>query len=114
MSTRSLLFLFLLSGCAAPIIPFMRTNTAAGPHKNQTPGAIQVVTQVPSQAHLEIGVFRFMTQGAGAVPNHEVLSRLRERAAQEGCDGIVVPANFVTDPTTLFSGETNATCYVSQ
>lgn len=95
------LSLVLLGGCA-PRARFIPTNPAPRQLRPRTPLGVQLFTgSKPTLRYLEIGLVEALST------NHdtqELLQALRRKAAQVGCDAVIV----VTVPTftkTDFTGE---------
>lgn len=80
-----------LAGCGTTV-RYMQTNTPPKQMAKRSPQSVQFYTgSMPTVPFLEVGLIEAQQQGQLSVDSPEtVLWKLREKAAEIGCDGVLV------------------------
>jgi len=94
-------------GCAHPrlVTSYTSQNHAPVPLTAKTASQVELLTVPPSRAYVEIGTvtskspFRALADDIRGISCGEMVSALRQEAARQGCDGLVV------DRSTLANAE---------
>ena len=90
----------LTAGCAtAPLVSsFSPLNGAAGPRSAKAATDVELVTMAPSHPYVEGGVVS-VGRGRGITgmgrPCTDIVSVMRQEAARQGCDGLMVAKSLV-------------------
>jgi hypothetical protein len=94
------LALVLVAGCGTSITATM-VNAPPHPMGPRPPASVELFTSgAPARPHVDVALLE-AEQTSSSVSTHgtpEMLTKLRERGAQMGCDGIVIGGMSSRDP----------------
>ena len=79
---------FFISACGVAISEDV-VNPAPHPMQPRTPDQVEIFTAgAPARPHVDVAVYRAVV--SGPTTNDDRIAKLRETAAQRGCDGLVL------------------------
>jgi hypothetical protein len=80
-----------LAGCGTLQVTFSQTHAAPHPLVARPVAEVEVLTSAPTRGYVEIGMVKSREQrGFVNKSDSEIVAAMREEAAIQGCDGLVV------------------------
>ncbi len=111
----ALILLIVVAGCA-PTVEYVPTNAPPRTLVRRAPGSVVVFsTTQPPQPYTEVGLVE-VQQRSSMTGAQDLLALMREKAAEVGCDGLIILGSNDKVWSTSYGGGTlkgyRASCFV--
>jgi hypothetical protein len=103
MRNLSMVMMLVCLGCGTKV-SFMPTNSAPRQLQARTVGEVEIFTSAkPDKEFVEVGILEVQQASDFSVDNEQaVMGKLREEAAKQGCDGLIITG--ANDAVTVMDG----------